>query len=135
MTWPGPSLRTCLLALAIVAATGCSHPSVITQGQAETQIEGGVALNTTTATYHLAHVRLTLDKVVSLPDGMLGLRFSFGSRSPDCCSLFPRAALTNDTGDVQTRTTEVVVPMSDIGPDGVLPMHLWLRGTTHKPSF
>jgi hypothetical protein len=124
------------LIASVLFATACSGTSsVITQGEAEAQIETGTALNTTTATYHLSHVRVTLEKVVSLPDGMLGFRFSLGSSSPACCSFFPRVALTDAGVPGAAPTTDVVVLMSDIGPGGVLPMHMWLRGTDEKPSF
>jgi hypothetical protein len=135
MTGARPLARRLFVFIAIgLLATACSRPSLITQDEAEAQIERGAALNATTATYHLSHVRVTLEKVVSLPDGMLGFRFSLGTSSPDCCSFFPRVALAAG-GAGAAPATDVVVPMSDVGPDGVLPMHMWLRGTKKKPSF
>ena len=122
-------LAICLLAVA------CSHGSVINQGDAEARIDSDPALNTSTATYHLSHVRLTLEKVVALPDGMLGLRFSYGGDSPDCCRIFPFAALPGSQDDSAAGSTVVVIPRSDAGASGVIPMHLWIRGTDEKPSF
>lgn len=118
---------------ALVVAAACSHPSAMTQDDATSRIDSGAALNTQTARYHLAHIQLTLEKVVALPDGMLGLRFSFGASSADCCSLFPRAALTDSTR--ASASTDVVIPAADIRPNGVLPMHMWVRDTNQKPSF
>ena len=122
-------LAICLLAVA------CSHGSVINQGDAEARIDSDPALNTSTATYHLSHVRLTLEKVVALPDGMLGLRFSYGGDSSNCCRIFPFAALPGSQDDPAAGSTHVVIPRSDAGASGVIPMHLWIRGTDEKPSF
>jgi len=129
------TLPALLIAMLAVTAVACSESAVLTQNDATAGIDAGAALNNDTPTYHLASVRLTLEKVVTLPDGMLGLRFSFGSRSPDCCALFPRAALAGGSGNPSASATDVVIPASDVTPNGVLPMHIWLRGTRHKPSF
>jgi len=123
------------LLLAILLAVACSQGSVISQGDAEARIDGDAALNTSTATYHLSHVRLTLEKVVALPDGMLGLRFSYGGDSPDCCRIFPFAALPGSQDDPAAGSTDIAIPRSDAGADGVIPMHLWIRATNEKPSF
>jgi hypothetical protein len=123
-----------LLAIPLIAIA-CSHGSVIGQSDAEARIDSDAALNTTTATYHLSHVRLTLEKVVALPDGMLGLRFSYRGDSPDCCRIFPFAALPGSQGDPAAGSTDIVVPRSDVGADGILRMHLWIRATDEKPSF
>jgi hypothetical protein len=132
--------RRCSVRVALVvcclALSACGRDAVIPHGEAESRIETGPALNAETATYHLAHVQVTLEKVVALPDDMLGLRFSFGAASSDCCEFFPRAALVDATGHATSIPyTDVAVPVSDIGPDGILQMHMWRRGTTHKPSF
>jgi len=106
----------------------------MTQTEATVWIGSGAALNDTTATYHLSHVRLTLEKVVALPEDMLGLRFSFEGTSPDCCGLFPRVAFPTDGGP-PAPATDVVLPSTDVQPDGTLPMHMWIRATGAKPSF
>jgi hypothetical protein len=123
-----------LLAISLLAVA-CSHGSVISRGDAEARIDGDAALNTSTATYHLSHVRLTLEKVVALPDGMLGLRFSYGGASSDCCRIFPSAALPGSQDDPAASSTDVVIPSPDAGANGVIPMHLWIRATDEKPSF
>jgi hypothetical protein len=71
--------------------------------------------------------------VVALPGDELGLRFSFGSSATDCCSLFPYVALDETPGT--PHPTDVVIPVSDIGADGVLSMHMWRRDTGQKPAF
>ena len=123
-----------LLAMSLLAVA-CSHGSLISQSDAEARIDSDTALNASTATYHLSHVRLTLEKVVALPDGMLGLRFSYRGDSPDCCRIFPFAALPGSQGDPAAGSTDIVIPRSDVGADGILPMHLWIRATDEKPSF
>jgi hypothetical protein len=119
---------------ALAAATFVHLTPVTTQDEATARIGSGNALNATTATYHLSHVRLTLEKVVALPEGMLGLRFSFGDSAPDCCSLFPRVALMDSAGRPAAPSTDIVIPASDLH-DGRLAMHMWIRGTSHKPPF
>ena len=132
---PVGRLSAFVISIAALMAASCVHrTSTITQDEASTRIENGAALNTTTATYHLADVQLTLEKVVALPQGMLGLRFSFGASSPDCCSLFPRAALMDSSGQLPAPSTDIVVPASDV-QHGTLAMHMWIRGTDHKPPF
>jgi hypothetical protein len=139
MPLTSPSVRrlsALLISLAALTAAACVHrASLITQDEAARRIDTGRALNTETVTYQLTRVQLTVDKVVALPNGMLGIRFSYGSASPDCCSVFPRVALQDGSGNPTTSSTDIVIPASDIGPDGTLPMHLWLRGTDRKPSF
>ena len=80
-------------------------------------------------------MRLTLEKVVALPDGMLGLRFSYGGDSSDCCRIFPFAALPGSQDDPTAGSTDVVIPRPAAGAHGVIPMHLWIRATDEKPSF
>ena len=123
-----------LLAMALLAVA-CSHGSLISQSDAEARIDSDAALNTSTATYHLSHVQLTLEKVVALPDGMLGLRFSYGGVSSDCCRIFPFAALPGSQDDPAAGSTDVVIPRPDAGANGAIPMHLWIRATDEKPSF
>src|SRR3954468_2058690 len=93
------TLPALLIAMLAVTAVACSESAVLTQNDATAGIDAGAALNNDTPTYHVASVRLTLEKVVTLPDGMLGLRFSFGSRSPDCCAPFPPAAPARRSGN------------------------------------
>jgi hypothetical protein len=123
-----------LLAMSLLAVA-CSHGSLISQSDAEARIDSDAALNTSRATYHLSHVRLTLEKVVALPDGMLGLRFSYGGDSSDCCRIFPFAALPGSQDDPAAGSTDVVIPRPEAGANGVIPMHLWIRATDEKPSF
>src|SRR3954453_9007007 len=129
------TLPALLIAMLAVTAVACSESAVLTQNDATAGIDAGAALNNDTPTYHVASVRLTLEKVVTLPDGMLGFLFSFGSPPPACCALFPPAALAGGSGNPSARATDVVIPASDVTPNGVLSMHIWLRGTPQKPSF
>jgi hypothetical protein len=77
---------------------------------------------------------VTLVKVVSLPRGQIGLRFSFLSDSPNCCSLFPRLALQPDPSGVPPNpSTTVVIPRSDIASDGTLQMRLSKGGASTIP--
>jgi hypothetical protein len=101
----------------------CSH-GVLSQADAASEIDAGSALNTHAGSYHAHGVDVTLVKVVSLPDEMLGLRFSFDSDLPQCCSVFPRIALSQgpDT-DAHSSTEDIVVPVADI-EDGKLTMRL-----------
>jgi hypothetical protein len=114
------------LALAVaLTASACSH-AVRTQSDAVAAIDAGIALNARPGTYRISDVTVSLAKVVALQDGMLGLRFSFDSDSATCCSLFPRVALPSDnSGQGVVPSTSVVVPTSDVAPDGTLKMTLW----------
>jgi len=139
MTSGADTARRCSIGVALLvclALSGCGRDAVVSHDEAESRIETGPALNAETPTYHLAHVDVTLEKVVALPDDMLGLRFSFGSAPSDCCEFFPRAALVDAAGRATSIPyTDVAVSVSNIDPDGTLQMHMWRRGTTRKPSF
>jgi hypothetical protein len=131
----GRRLTALVISVIALMAASCVHrTSTITQDEASARISTGPALNTTTATYELADVRLTLEKVVALAEGMLGLGFSFGDASPDCCSLFPRAALAGE-GGAPSNPTDIVIPAADAQANGKLPMHIWIRATGDNPSF
>jgi hypothetical protein len=123
----------CAVAFVVAGAmASCSH-DVLSQADATSGIDRGTAMNTQTGSYHVRNVDVTLEKVVSLSDGMLGLRFAFDSDLTDCCSLFPRADLSDDPIK-ETNTppmTDVVVPAAYV-QDGKLVMHLWDRNTSHK---
>jgi hypothetical protein len=120
------------LAVAL-SVSACSH-AVTTQGDAVARINSGTALNARPGTYQIADVRVTLVKVVSLPDDELGLRFSFVSNSPNCCSLFPRVALAaGPSGERAVPSTEVVILRSDVKADGTLEMQLSEKGGSTVP--
>jgi hypothetical protein len=107
---------------AIVAAmtlTACSH-AVTTQADAAAAIDSGAALNAKPGAYRVSDVDVTLEKVVSLPDDELGLRFSFESDSPGCCSIFPRIALMSGPD----ASTDVVIPTSAIDDEGTVAARL-----------
>jgi hypothetical protein len=124
--------RTVAIALAL-ALSACSHP-LLTQDDAVARIDSGTALNTRSGTYRVADVRVTLTKVVSLPDDQVGLRFSFDSTAHDCCSLFPRIALASgSSGAKAVPSTSVVIRSSDIAADGTLAMRLSTNGETTVP--
>jgi hypothetical protein len=123
------TVGTVAIALAL-ALSACSH-SPLTQDDAVARIDSGTALNTHSGTYRVADVRVTLVKVVSLPDHQVGLRFSFDSTAPNCCSLFPRIALASgSSGAKAVPSTSIVILSSDIAADGTLEMRLSKSGGT-----
>jgi hypothetical protein len=116
-----------------VTMSACSH-RVLTEDDAVTGIDSGSALNARPGAYRVSDVRVTLVKVVSLPDERLGLRFSFKSNSPGCCSVFPRIALApGRSGNHPFPTTSIVIPTSSIAADGSLRMRLSESGGATVP--
>ncbi len=123
---------TMMLTIALTLSA-CSH-TISTQGEAVARIDSGAALNTRPGNYRVSDVRVTLDKIVSLPDNEFGLRFSFVSDSVNCCSLFPRIALApGPSGEREVPFTDVVIRSSDIGADGTLEMRLSENGGSTVP--
>jgi hypothetical protein len=129
---PRRAAGTVAIALAL-ALSACSNP-LRTQDDAVTRIDSGTALNTHSATYSVAGIRVTLEKVVSLPNDWLGLRFSFDSATPNCCSLFPRIALApGASGARAVPSTSVVIARSDVASDGTIEMRLSNNGGSTVP--
>jgi hypothetical protein len=109
--------------VAAVALTACSH-AVTTQADAAAGIDSGAALNSEHGVYRVSDVDVTLEKVVSLPGDELGLRFSFASEPPGCCSIFPRIALASDPDAAPGAPSDVVIPTAAIGDDGTVAARL-----------
>jgi hypothetical protein len=118
--------------VAAVALTACSH-AVTTQADAAARIDSGTALNTGPGAYRVSDVDVMLVKMVALPNDMLGLRFSFGSASPNCCGVFPRIALEQTPAGVARARTDVVIPGSAITSSGTIEMRLSERGHATVP--
>ena len=89
--------RMAVLAIAaLVLLVGCSSSSdITTQIGLHEQLESGVSLNFTSGHYRAGATKITLTKVVSLPQSQLGFRFVVASPSLKgrCCSLFPQIGL------------------------------------------
>jgi hypothetical protein len=122
------------LAAGVAAAlllAACSH-AVTTQADAESRIDAGAALNARPGTYRVGRVTVRLEKVVSLPEDRLGLRFAFRSGSASCCSLFPRIALEQDPAASPGPTPYVVILRSTVDR-GILRMRLSDQGGATVP--
>jgi hypothetical protein len=125
--------KTAMAAATMAAVVGCSH-AVATQREAVARVDAGTALNARSGIYRVADATVTLEKVVSLPRGQIGLRFSFVSDSPNCCSLFPRLGLASGPSGVPpSPSTTVVILRSDIASDGTLEMRLSEGGRSTVP--
>jgi len=116
--------------MVLVLLTACaSTPEVPTQVGLHEQLESGRLLNSTSGHYRAGIAKVTLTKVVSLPQDRLGLRFviSFPSLRGMCCSFFPRLALDGQSvapmpdGTYQVEIAED--PVSIVGP-GRIRFHL-----------